>query len=569
MSRFIKSLFIVAIFFVQFGCTAVLEPVNLKIDNSDQVNQEKFTVIDKTLTLAEASAQNKTPYIRYLMQTGPGAEAKIVSEKSALFSSFPKKTISIAYQIGVGDTVKLTTLLDNRQINEGVKVNWPSNIKNKEYKLGIGDEVVLRRVIERSGKMNPVMNDDKISYIPENGGAELIEASGRIGSDGTVLLLDVGRLIANGKTLNSLRTEVRNTLLRNGENPRFQLEIIQFRSQRAYLTINSSSRVITLNDQQTSLREIVSVAGKGLEAGIITNVVLQRGSESFRMRLRDILSKDAPNIMIQNLDHIFIEDSASFTNVSEAVVGHDGNIVLAGVGKVKALGSTLAKLKQDILLAMESLPSSKNDFQVEITQFSSQTALISIPGKTSGIVQITNKPPSLDEVLTRNGVSLDGSIVTRINLYRSGNLYTFTFSDLMKRHANKILIETNDRITVDFLAYKPNKVFVLGGVSPTIINIDPTARETLAEILFTPSGVLSATTAKRSEVYLLRGKNPTNAFHLDAQNPTRLLVANAMELRPNDILFVAEQPISMLNRTLVTLTPLRMLLRDIQDNNLP
>ena len=57
--------------------------------------------------------------------------------------------------------------------------------------------------------------------------------------------------------------------------PRFQLEIIQFRSQRAYLTINSSSRVITLNDQRTSLRDIVSVAGKGLEAGIITNVILE------------------------------------------------------------------------------------------------------------------------------------------------------------------------------------------------------------------------------------------------------------------------------------------------------
>ena len=84
MSRIIKSVFIVGIFFVQFSCTRILEPVNLKIDNLDQVNQEKFEVIDKTLTLAEAKVQNKTPYIRYLMQTGPGEKAKIVSEKSAL-----------------------------------------------------------------------------------------------------------------------------------------------------------------------------------------------------------------------------------------------------------------------------------------------------------------------------------------------------------------------------------------------------------------------------------------------------------------------------------------------------
>ena len=570
MSRFAKLFLIIPLVFVQFGCTKILEPVNLKIDNSDQVTQEKFEVIDKTLTLAEARAQNKTPYNRILMQTGPGAAAKIVSEKSASISSFPNTTQPTSYQIGIGDTIKLTTLLDNGVAIEEVETQWPPNIENKEYKLGIGDEVVLRRMIERPGRMSPIVNDNnEISYIPEKESTELIAASGRIGSDGTVLLLDVGRLIAKDKTLNLLRLEVRNTLIRNGESPRFQLEIIEFRSQRAYLTINSSSRVITLNDQQTSLRDIVSAAGKGLEAGIITNVTLQRGSQSFRMRLRDILSKNAPNIIIKNLDHIFIEDSTSFTNVSESVVGHDGNIILAGVGKIKAVGSTIAELRQQILLTMNKLPNSKNDFQVEISKFLSKTALINIPGKISGIIQITDRPLSLDEILTRNGVSLDGSTLTRVNLYRSGNIFTFTFNDLMKQYDNKIYIEADDRITVDFLAYKPNKVFILGGVSPAIINIDPTARETLADILFTPSGALSSTNAKRSEVYLLRGNNPTKAFHLDAQNPTRLLVANAMELRPNDILFVAEQPISMFNRTLANLTPLRLLLRDIQDGSLP
>ena len=570
MSRFAKLFLIIPVVFVQFGCDKILEPVNLRIDNSDQVTQEEFEVIDKTLTLAEARVQNKTPYNRILMQTGPGASAKLVSEKSASISSFPRTAQPTYYEIGIGDTIKLTTLLDNGIVTEEIETQWPPNIQNKEYQLGIGDEVVLRRLIERPGGMTPVVNDNNlISYIPEKDSTELIAASGRIGSDGSVLLLDVGRLIAKDKTLNSLRSEVRNTLIRNGESPRFQLEIIEFRSQRAYLTINSSSRVITLNDQPTTLRDVVSVAGKGLEAGIITNVTLQRGSQSFRMKLRDILSQNAPNIIIKNLDHIFIEDSTSLTNISESIVGHDGNIILAGVGKIKAVGRTIAELRQEILLEMNTLPSSKNDFQVTISKFSSKTALINIPGKISGIIQITDKPLSLDEILTKNGVSLDGSTLTRINLYRSGDVFTFTFNELMEKYNNKIYVEANDRITVDFLAYKPNKVFILGGVTPTIINIDPTTRETLADILFTPAGALSSTNAKRSEVYLLRGKNPIKAFHLDAQNPTRLLVANAMELRPNDILFVAEQPISMFNRTLVNLTPLRLLLRDIQDDNLP
>ena len=119
------------------------------------------------------------------------------------------------------------------------------------------------------------------------------------------------------------------------------------------------------------------------------------------------------------------------------------------------------------------------------------------------------------------------------------------------------------------MPYKVNKVFILGGVAPQIFKINPSNRETLADVLFTAGGALSSSSAKRSEVYLLRGSNPVLAYHLDAQSPTRLIVANAMELRPNDILYVAEQKIISFNRTLATIIPLRLLLRDIQDNNVP
>ena len=42
-----------------------------------------------------------------------------------------------------------------------------------------------------------------------------------------------------------------------------------------------------------------------------------------------------------------------------------------------------------------------------------------------------------------------------------------------------------------------------------------------------------------------------------------------MELRPDDIVYVAEQPISSFNRTLATIIPLRALLSDIQSGNIP
>ena len=113
-------------------------------------------------------------------------------------------------------------------------------------------------------------------------------------------------------------------------------------------------------------------------------------------------------------------------------------------------------------------------------------------------------------------------------------------------------------------------MFALAGSgNAQIINIDPSKRETLADILFTPKGALNQINAKRSEVYLLRGRNPSVAYHLDAQNVSRILVAAKTELRPNDIVYVAERPIISFSRTLAELTPLRILLRDIQDSNIP
>ena len=176
----------------------------------------------------------------------------------------------------------------------------------------------------------------------------------------------------------------------------------------------------------------------------------------------------------------------------------------------------------------------------------------------------------LDEVLTENGVSIQENKLTIIHLQRGPNSSRFLLSDLLFDPTKIIYLKNDDRIRVERLSYKPSKVFVIGsGLRPQIFNIAAENRETLADALFTQNGALASTSAKRSDIYLLRGNDPVTAFHLDALSPSRLLVAEAMELRPNDIIFVSEQPIVSFNRTLQTLFPLRILLRDISNQNIP
>ena len=327
--------------------------------------------------------------------------------------------------------------------------------------------------------------------------------------------------------------------------------------------------IFNLNDQETELRDILSSTGIALSPGVTTKVKLQRNRINYNMRLRDIFNKSAPKIVIRDRDHIFIEDSRSLISSTESVVGQNGFVVLEGIGKLKVAGQTISEIQNTIRKRIELLPDSENEFQIEISDFASQKALISLPKAPGGVIQITDKSVSLDELLTERGLSVDGDTIKRITLHRGSKTYVFTFDKLIRDLSNRVFVQTNDRIVVENLLYKKDKVFILGGVAPKIVEIDPANRQTLADILFASSDVLSSSGAKRSEVYLLRGNDPVVAYHLDAQSPTRLIVADAMELRPNDILYVAEQPIVSFNRTLATIVPLRILLRDIQDDNIP
>ena len=257
------------------GCSQVLETIDLRLDNEDSLAQEDFKVIEKTLTLVEAKKQNEGHYLRHIIQNGRGDEAKIISENEASTSSFPAKSERSSYRLGIGDTVTFSRLIDNRTIDTEIETTWPPSLGNSDYQLGIGDELTILQMVDSKvvqGSIAPQSNENETSQtiMPTETEQKVIEAKGRIGSDGSILLLEVGRLDALNKTLNELRSEVRNILIRNGSSPRFQLEISQFRSQRAYLTMNENSTIIELNDQRTDLRDVLSEAGKGITPGIVT-----------------------------------------------------------------------------------------------------------------------------------------------------------------------------------------------------------------------------------------------------------------------------------------------------------
>ena len=580
------------------SCSQILETVTLELDNADSLKQEQFTVVEKTLTMSEAQAGNLLPFNRLVSQDGAGKEARLIKEIQALKSSFPAHNEPQNYRVGIGDKLTFVNLLENLGNTDGQGEPWPYKIQNDPYRLGIGDQITLTQ-----------LNEDVImsSALPSNlggnsnsidqGGIQslttlgkpttvnnIIQTSGRVGSDGSILLLEVGRLEALGKSINELRSEVRNILIRNGISPKFQLEISAFQSQKAYITITSnlsgrgtsSGKVIKLTDQPITLREILSQLGIALKPGVSSRVTLQRSKSKYQFDMEEIYSPTAKDLIIKDLDHIFVDEGLSNVTTSEVVVAYDGSIIIPDIGKLKVARKTLKEIEAEIKnLSQNNIGTWKN-FQILVTGFNSQKVIISVEnqeiadGSVSQIVPLTNIPLSLVEAIMGAGINIKKNTLTKIHLTRDGKVSRLLLSDLLSNPTRKIYLEDGDLIRIDRLSYKPSKVFITGsGITPKIFNISPSNRETLADVLFTENGVLSSNSAKRSEVYLLRGRDPVIAYHLDALSSSRLIVAEAMELRPNDILFVAEKPINSFNRTLQTILPLRILLRDINDDNIP
>lgn len=83
----------------------------------------------------------------------------------------------------------------------------------------------------------------------------------------------------------------------------------------------------------------------------------------------------------------------------------------------------------------------------------------------------------------------------------------------------------------------------------------------LADALFDTGGGIAKETGDASEVYVLRASQDVREFgavtawHLDAGNAAHLTVAARFELRPDDIIFVAENPVTRWGRTISQITP--------------
>jgi polysaccharide biosynthesis/export protein len=550
------------------GCSRILEPVSLIATRNDDsiITQEEFLIEVKSLTFKKAVEANKDPYNRKIIIEGSGVQAKLVDEAVLLNSNIPKTFKKNEYLIGIGDILTFDVLNEFNNSN----TIWPNDTNTKEYILGVGDELTLTQLIKTEDPAIQYKNENNKSFSSTDNVENLLKSEGIIGSDGNILLLEMGSFKASGRTLKEVRTEVRNILIRNGSIPNFQLEITGFNSKKAYLvkkTVEGGS-TIKINNIPITLVEVAlsgGLTGANKNNGQIT---LTRDKKKYRFTSDQLFNAFSPKVIIQDKDQIVID---IVEHVSERVtvkVASTGSILLSDIGSLYVKDKTLANVQKEInniMLEKGLIPS----FQLEINEYGSKKIYLNRQNDSS-VIPIDNSKMTLKEILLSSNNPIVRDRISLITLKRDKKIYRLTGEQILNLNTPEIWMQDKDQVNIEYLSYKEGNVYTLSGVgNAKIVKIDPSRRETLADILFTEGGALNNTLAKRSEVYLLRGKNPSIAYHLNAQNVSRILVAAKTELRPNDIIYVAERPIISFSRLLSEFTPLRGLLRDYKDGNIP
>lgn len=296
-------------------------------------------------------------------------------------------------------------------------------------------------------------------------------------------------------------------------------------------------------------------------------------------------------------------------------VQDDGAIAIPDVGRIELAGLTLEAAEAEVF---QTLVENQIDpsFSIEVAEFNSKRVSIGGAVAKPAVVPITLASLTLEEALAATGgFATKDQEFASIRLYRDGTLYQVPLTEYFKRPAvQKTRLAAGDSIFVD-VAYELDQaqayfqeqitlaqfkqqgriqalnelnaevnlrrasldearsnfqvrlaadavdrdyVYLAGEVAnPSRFALPFAQQASLADALFSEGG-FSTETGNPSQIYVLRGQGNgprVSAYQLDAKNVANLVMATKLQLRPDDIIFISEQPITRWNRVVQQIVP--------------
>lgn len=236
------------------------------------------------------------------------------------------------------------------------------------------------------------------------------------------------------------------------------------------------------------------------------------------------------------------------------VVDHLGRIQFPFAGLLPVEGLTEEGARALLAQKLARYIQSPN-ITLRVQAYRSKRVYIDGEVKQPGLQAINDIPMTLVEALNRAGGLLPTADQSRIALERGEARYRINLRDLVQKGINpgNIMLAPGDVVRVH--SRDESKVFVSGEVvTPRALTMH-NGRLTLNEALGETGGI-SPLSGDARQIYVVR-KTPegTRVFQLDARLTGSLAMAEAFELRPKDVVYVAASPLANWNRHLSLLFP--------------
>jgi polysaccharide export outer membrane protein len=232
------------------------------------------------------------------------------------------------------------------------------------------------------------------------------------------------------------------------------------------------------------------------------------------------------------------------------IVSDDGFINIFQIGRIKAEGLTQSQL-EDLIYTKLLEKGKEGSFELAITGFNSKRIYLSGENVLPRAIPYTSNPIYLGDVFSLVGINKKPGSDVKVSILRNGKEYVVSLVNIAKNLDRQLRLFPNDKIFFKPINYRVEAVLIVGETGgQQSFPITSFQRPTLADTIFSGT-VLNNITSDFSQIYVLREKNKEfNAYHLDITNPSRIKLAKKFEMRPDDIVFVAAQPLTLYSRTL-------------------
>ncbi len=247
----------------------------------------------------------------------------------------------------------------------------------------------------------------------------------------------------------------------------------------------------------------------------------------------------------------FRQDSSS-----GIVVDEGGQIYFPHVGAFKVAGMTTSQLREALTARLAKVLQNPQ-IDVKVIAYRSQKIYIGGEVKTPAVYNVTDVPFTLAEAVNRAGGFLPTADDSRILLTRGEKAWRLNFPALLAsgNRIGQILLKDGDSLQVPNSLEAP--VYLLGEVVKPGTQPLVHGRLSLARALSEAGGIQGATADARS-IYVIRqggAPNEVDVYHLDARNPTTMLLADRFPLGPQDIVYVDAGTLVRYNRVMSLLLP--------------